>query len=399
MSHKINIFCLHCRFFLISMLIFPFLNAQTNFSKVDDWIDNNISNIGGRAVLLIWKDGKMIYENEKNELTKKQKFIGKWMERKTGKQIDQSDFNANTKQRIASCSKWLTAALAMTFIQENKLNIEDTIGKYLPVMTVNGKGGIRIWQCLSHTTGIKQIGVLATMTSDDDGEKVNKEEMRGKLKERLASGEKKERYTWSSMEAAIDSIAKTPMEGEPGKTFHYGNAGLQIIAAICEKIGNKDFETLFQERIAKPLKMKDTDFGFAKVPLAAGGAFSTPNNYMNFLQMILNDGNFNGKSIIQKALIIKMQTNYVDKDVKVVYTPAEAGNWGYGFGEWVMDNPVGNKRSNAVTSPGLFGTFPWVDNEKKYCAILFTLNMKSKGRGERYTTLKKLIDEAVTSKK
>ena len=42
----------------------------------------------------------------------------------------------------------------MTFVDEGKLNLDDSIGKYLPVMTANGKGNIRIWQCLSHLTGI-----------------------------------------------------------------------------------------------------------------------------------------------------------------------------------------------------------------------------------------------------
>ena len=57
------------------------------------------------------------------------------------------------------------------------------------------------------------------------------------------------------MQEAIDTIANTPMEGEAGKIFHYGNTGLQVVAAIIEKIGGKDFEILFQERIAKPLQM------------------------------------------------------------------------------------------------------------------------------------------------
>jgi hypothetical protein len=109
--------------------------------------------------------------------------------------------------------------------------------------------------------------------------------------------------------------------------------------------------------------------------------------------MILNEGMFNDKQIISKNSIIEMQKNRVAKDAKVLYSPAEAGNWGYGFGEWVMDDATGNKRSKAITSPGLFGTFPWVDNDKKYCAILFTFNIKSKGRHERYTELKSLLDE------
>ncbi len=383
------------------MLFFQAVQAQNNFSKLDDWLDNHIQEIGGRAVLLVWKDGKVVYENAVNELTKKQKFIGKMIAKKTGRDIDLSDFNANTKQRIASCSKWLSAALAMTFVDENKISLDDSIGKYLPVMTANGKGNIRIWQCLSHTTGIKQIGVMDAM---NNGNENGGGSFREKFKQKQNGNENNKLNPWNSMQEAMDSIAHTAMEGEPGKTFHYGNAGLQIIAAICEVVGKKNFENLFQERIAKPLKMKDTDFGNVKVPLAAGGAYSTPNNYLIFLQMILNEGEFNGKQIIKKSTIINMQKNYVTKDCKIAYTPAEAGNWGYGFGEWVMDSLTqtltigeGVKRSNAVTSPGLFGTFPWVENEKKYCAILFTLNIKSKGRGERYKELKKLVDELFLS--
>ncbi len=401
MTHKVKFFCLHIRLLLIGVLFFQFVNAQSNFSKLDDWLDNNVSNLGGRAVLLVWKDGKIVYENAVNELTKKQKFIAKRIAKKTGRDIDLSDFDAKTKQRIASCSKWLTAVLAMTFVDEGNLNLEDTIGKFLPEMTAHNKGKIKVWQCLSHLTGIKQTGVAASMngSDDDSGEEPQKQLS---LKEKLEKFKTKNDNGWNTMQEAIDSIAIAPLEGEAGKTFHYGNAGLQIIAAILEKISYNSFEAIFQERIAKPLKMKDTDFGNVKVPLAAGGAYSTANDYLNFLQMILNEGKYNGKQIISKESISNMQKNYVTQEVKIIYTPTEASNWGYGFGEWVMDsltptlsNGEGVKRSNAVTSPGLFGTFPWVENEKKYCAILFTFNIKSKGRNEKYKELKHLVDECI----
>lgn len=393
MSYKIKFNCLHFRLIFIGLLLFQFSYSQ-NFNKVNAWLDNNIQDLGGRAVILIYKDGKIVYEQSKNDISRKQKFGAKWLAKKTGKEADLSDFNSDTKQRIASCSKWLTAATCMTFVDEHKLSLEDTIGKFLPVMTVHQKGHIKVWQCLSHLTGIKQIGVAATLkgTDDDVEEEPNK---KLSLKERLNKLGSKKDNGWNSMAEAIDSIANAPIEGEPGKTFHYGNAGLQIIAAILEKIANKDFETIFQERIAKPLQMNSTDFGKQAVPLAAGSAWSTPKDYLNFLQMILNEGIFNGKQIISKNSVIEMQKNRVAKDAKVVYSPSEAGNWGYGFGEWVMDDATGNKRSNSVTSPGLFGTFPWVDNEKKYCAILFTFNIKSKGRNERYKELKGLVDDAI----
>lgn len=58
-----------------------------------------------------------------------------------------------------------------------------------------------------------------------------------------------------------------------------------------------------------------------------------------------------------------------------------------------MEEP--GKRSDGVTSPGLFRSFPWVDNESQYAGFLFCLNMKSKGRNERYKELKHLVDEAI----
>jgi hypothetical protein len=85
----------------------------------------------------------------------------------------------------------------------------------------------------------------------------------------------------------------------------------------------------------------------------------------------------------------------VGHGVTVAYSPAEAGKWGYGFGEWVMDDATGEKRSDGVTSPGLFGSFPWVNNQLKYAGFLFTFNLNSRGRNERYLELKKIIDEAV----
>jgi len=56
-----------------------------------------------------------------------------------------------------------------------------------------------------------------------------------------------------------------------------------------------------------------------------------------------------------------------------------------------------SQRSDAVTSPGLFGSFPWVDNKKQYAGFLMTFNIKSKGRNERYTELKRLVDEVLTT--
>jgi CubicO group peptidase (beta-lactamase class C family) len=341
--------------------------CQPVLYKLDKWLETNVKSLGGRAVLVIYKDGKLVYSHAENELSRRQKMFIKITARKHGTDADElmQDFDMTTRQRIASCSKWLSAALVMSFVDEGKLNIADTVGKFLPALAKSGKGNITIWQCLSHTTGIK-----AASLKESIGEM-------GKVPD---------------MDSAIGLIASLPMEGEPGKVFRYSNAGLQIAAAVIEKISGKDFETLFAERIARPCGMTNTDFGKTKVPLAAGGAWSTPNDYIQFLAMILNNGSYNGNQVLSKKSITAMQQNY-SKSATIAYSPAEAGNWGYGFGEWVMEDAA--VRSDAVSSPGLFGSFPWVDNKRGYAGLLFTFNIKSKGRNELYRGLKKTADECL----
>lgn len=342
--------------------------AQYDFSKVDDWLADNVSNLGGRTILMVYKDGKIVHTEAVNEMSRKQKMVNKFLAKRQGKTANLEDFTPTTREQIASCSKWYSAALVMTFVDEGKLKLEDTVGKWIPALSRSGKGNITISQCLSHTTAIKAPP----------------------LKESL-----QEMRSISSMDESMEKIAGYDMEGEPGKVFRYSNTGLQIAGAVIEKISGKSFETLFAERIAKPLEMKNSDFGKGKVALPAGGAISTPNDYMNFLIMLLNKGTFNGKRILTEQSVAVMQVNRVTADVKVAYTPTEAGNFGYGYGEWVMAKSALAQPGDAVTSPGLFGSFPWLDNKKGYCAFLMCFYIKNDGRHERYIALRKLVEEAL----
>ncbi len=369
MTYLKQLICRSFSLLLAFLLFFQASQAQYDFNKVDEWINHNLQDLGGRAVMLLYKDGKVVYSRAANQLSGRQKAIGKIMARRQGKSPEEvmKDFSPDTKINIASCSKWLSAALVMTFVDEGKLQLSDTVGKFLPVMSQHGKGNISILHCLSHLTGIEPGG----------------------LKEDI-----KEITGAASMDQVVEMIAMRPMEAPAGTAFHYSSVGLQLAAAVMEKISGKDFETLFKERIAIPCNMQQTDFGHKPVPLAAGGARGTAADYLNFVQMILQEGLYNGKRVIAAKSIILMQQNQV-AGAKVMGSPAEAGDWGYGLGEWVMADRTSNKRSDAVTSPGMFGSFPWVDNKLGYAAVLFTMNLKNKGRNEKYRELKRLTDQAI----
>ena len=237
-------------------------------------MDENTKDMGGRALLVIYKDGKIIYNKSVLDMSQRQKTVTKYVDKKLGSEVNLDAYTLTTQVMVASSSKWYSAALVMTYVDEGKLRLTDTVGTWLPVLSMHGKGNITIGECLSHMTGIKEPP----------------------FKEML-----KDMKNINSMDQAIELIASLPMEGKPGKTFHYSNAGLQIAGAVIEKISGKSFEELFAERIAIPLGMKNTDFGKKNVALPAGGARSTTEDYLTFLTMILNKGSFGGKRDSQRA--------------------------------------------------------------------------------------------------
>jgi len=317
--------------------------GEGRFDRVTRVLESKKRVLGGNVCMLIFKDDHIIYE----------KNLG--------------SYSHDKPEMIASCSKWFTAALAATFIDEGKISPKDSIGKYLPVFTKYGKGKITIGQCLSHTSGIES-GQITFLT----------------LIERRKIG---------SLDEEVNLFAKKPMSGKPGEVFSYGNIGLNIVGRILEVVTHQNFETLFQQRIAKPLAMKNTTFKMGKAVNPSGGATSTAADYMNFMQMILQKGMFNGKQIISPKTIELMQISRT-VHAKVVYTPAEATGFEYGWGEWILEkDEIGN--STVVCSPGLFGTYPWIDLKRNYAAIVFVKNIQVKNRQKNYQEIRDAVNLSI----
>ena len=269
--------CKPIKFATLFLIVFSILclstNGQGKFDEVSKLLKSKRSVLGGNVCMLVSKNNEIVFEQN----------LG--------------DYNKNTSVRIASCSKWLTAALIATFVDEGSISPDDSLGKYLPVSSSYGKGRFTIGQCMSHTTGIESSEIT----------------IRSLL----------ERRKFKSLDEELNSFLIKPIAGKPGKVFAYGNVGLNIVGRILELISHKDFETLFQDRIAKPLGMKNTSFAKDKVVNPSGGAVSTPLDYLNFMNLLLNKGEFKGKRVLSPEVISQMQRSRTD-NAKVLYRPAEA---------------------------------------------------------------------------
>ena len=335
--------CLKVSLFIIFLQLLQPAFAQYDFSHLDQQLQQYQKELGNNTVTLIYKDGKIIYQKE------------------------MGDFKANTVAPIASCSKWLTAALVMTFVDEGKLSLDDRIDKYLPDAAKYNKGYITIRQCLSHTTGI---------AADKPG---------------LASILKMSRYE-TLEEEVNDFISRHDIVAKPGTEFFYSSVGLNIAGRILECISTKPFERLALDRLFRPLGMKNSTFAGLKATNPSGSAKSTATDYMNFQVMILNKGMYNGKRILSEKAIADMQ-EIQTKNATVKYAPKTAEGYPYACGEWVLGTDASGK-STVVSSPGLFGTWPMVDYPHGYACIFFVKTLLgSEQKKEVYQALMNAVNE------
>jgi CubicO group peptidase (beta-lactamase class C family) len=256
-------------------------------------------------------------------------------------------YDGETKLLIASCSKWLSGALIMSLVDDGAIKLSDTVGKYLPRFTAYGKGNITIAQLFSHTSGFP-------------GD----------------SPQGYENNPLLTLAQATDSIAKNiALINPPGTKFYYGGVSMQIAGRLCEVAAGKKWNTLITEKIFTPCAMAHTDFGLSANPLIAGGARSTPNDYIRFLNMIMNKGVAGtGIRVLSETSITAMEQNQMGS-ATIDYTPYPASFFItpgiYGIGNW-RDLTTAGDVLIENSSPGAFGSHPWVNRGKKITGIIFT---------------------------
>ncbi|MCX6319349.1 MAG: serine hydrolase [Bacteroidetes bacterium] len=351
MSYKISVLCRNVMFFLFFLLMLQPVKAQYDWSELDGLLQSKQKLLGNNLVALVWKGDSLVYKKE------------------------MGDFNVKTPAPIASCSKWLTAALVMQFVDEGKLSLDDYVVRYIPEFEKYFKKYITIRQCLSHMTGI----------ADED-----------KLLKSLARRKK-----FSSLEEEVNDMASRDIRANAGNDFWYGSTGLNIAARVLEVISKKRFEVLIKMKLLNPLGMRRTTFNTldGSPPNPSGGAISTAEDYMKFLVMLLNKGKYNGVQVLSENAVEEMRKVRTNPEI-IKYAPKAAQGFNYASGSWVIEESAtpgqdGAKMGSALASPGLFGTWPMVDFCRGYAYLVFVKNFLGEERADAHLELKKAVDTQI----
>lgn len=280
------------------------------------------------------KDKSVRLDSIINFYYQKNAFNGSVLVKKNGKVIllkgyGLADKDANisatdtTQYRIGSLTKTFTSLLVMQLVAENKLSLQDTIGKYLPAYIHKH---VTISQLLSHTSGIPSY------TNDI---------------EKMLSIMQKEQ----SLKDIITNLCSQPLEFESGSHFHYSNSGYTILAAIIETITGKEYGQVLSEKIFAPLSMTLTSFGKApanskayylgsleppyiiKNTAGAGGISSTVTDLLMWDEALKTD-KLIPQTMLSQSFLSKAAYDDWDAD--------------YGFG-WMLDKKMfGQSKSHKI---------------------------------------------------
>ncbi|MDT4897611.1 MAG: hypothetical protein QOH25_2688 [Acidobacteriota bacterium] len=135
-----------------------------------------------------------------------------------------------TRFHIASVSKTFTAAAIMILQERGRLNLSDTLIKYIPDYP-NGEK-ITIHHLLAHTSGIPNVN-------------------------NFPEYERQSRFH-QSIEEVIEMFKHKPLNFNPGERYSYSNSNYNLLAFIIEKVSGKGYGEFLKENIFDPLEMRDS---------------------------------------------------------------------------------------------------------------------------------------------
>lgn len=258
-------------------------------------------------------------------------------------EVSVGDIDPDAPLPVASASKWVAAALVLTLVDEGLLALDQPVGALLP--EIAGEAGpITLRQLLSFTSGHGSIRSMADLLQPPD----------------------------ITLAESARRIAARPLEDEPGTVFKYGSGALQIAGALAERVAGKSWATLFEERLARPLRMKESrwihpfdpaDGQRTSNPNLQAGLVTTARDYARFLTMLSGNGMFEGRRILSGDAVKALRTpTTVGLDMSYVPPGAAGTQLHYALGNWC--ERIDRASLCAMSSsPGALGTYPWIDWE------------------------------------
>jgi CubicO group peptidase (beta-lactamase class C family) len=330
------------------------------------------------AVTLVWRGGKVV-----------QSACVGWRDIEA-----EAPIQRDTIFRIASMSKPITSAAALTLVEEGRFALDDPITRWAPEFsgmrvlrsptgpldqTDAAERPVTFEDLLTHRSGLTYGGVHAGPIA-----RAYADALGGDIDSKVAPDD------W------IAGLAALPLIDQPGAAFHYG-CSTDLLGLLIARIEDKPLGEVLARRIFTPLGMKDTGFTVAKDkrerratmygfdeaerlvprPSPPSGAFmaerpddmafvsggqglwSTVDDYLAFARMFIGEGAVDGVRLLRPETLALMTTNRLTENqrakAETLGMPVFTAH-GFGLGVAVVLDP---EKAAVTRCRGGVGTVGW----------------------------------------
>jgi len=249
----------------------------------------------------------------------------------------------STQYKSASTSKMVSVAIILDVVSRTTLTLESHPQDFIPRWNdTSNHSNITLKELLSFTSGLSADASCLNSGSYDFDSCV----------ERIR----------------INNSGSTL----PGLQFNYGPNHLQVAGLMAVKASaSGSWNGLFNSFKTKTNLFFNSTYDLPSQtnPRLAGGMHWSANEYLSFLEALYK------KEILTPELVAQMT-----QDQRVNATsensPSLDGlgeDWHYGFGVWIESesNPFdATKLTGRISSPGLYGAYPFIDYKHHYYGIL-----------------------------
>jgi len=304
----------------------------------------------------------------------------------------------DTRFRISSMTKPITAVAAMLLVEDGRLALDDAVSDYLPsfekmevVTARTADGGWESAQLLSPI----RVRHLLTFTSGIGGYAESKD-----LLDRAWRSPDIEVAGLGSLADRIERVADLPLYEQPGSRWRYGWSA-DVLARVVEVAAGKPYDQFLRERVFEPLAMHRTSFpddvpsdaAFAKMYThdedgslfrdpqfddyygrgwtpGGGGLVSSGPDFLRFAMMLANGGVLGDVRVLSAASVAEMTRLHVAEGV-LADMDLEGLGWGLGMSVVADATKTSMPSSNGdFWWSGRFGTQFWVSPAKRSVVVV-----------------------------
>lgn len=248
--------------------------------------------------------------------------------------------NVDTKFNLGSMNKMFTAVAIIRLVEEGRLDLNDTIDRYVDESWLPQEitERVTIHHLLTHTSGLGSYFTNTFMEAS--------------------------RALYRELDDYRPLVAGDSLAFEPGSDFRYSNTGMFMLGVVIEAVTDQSYFDFIRKNIYEPAGMLHSDsYSMDEpVPNLAMGYIPAPESEFgwrnNLFEHVIKGGPAGGgfstvRDLHRFARALSNGTFVAEESLATMWTDHSGAGYGYGFG--ISNGPAGKVVGHSGGFPGLNG--------------------------------------------